>query len=211
MTLFDFIERFILFVIPGVIAYSMFCYLAGKRPLTDLLNISYIFIASIFSFIVGNFLLQVVNIFSCIKFQLVDVTQILSGNNGSLSVSGIISATVAAIALALVAIFFWDRNLLFRFANFLNLSHRADNNPVWDYMFDIQPWIIVRDHVTGNTYYGKVIKYSDGNEIRELLLEDVRVYSKKNGEYKMLNVYLSRLPSEFSIEIDDYNKEVIKK
>ena len=106
MTLFDFIERFILFVIPGVIAYSMFCYLAGKRPLTDLLNISYIFIASIFSFIVGNLLLQVVNIFSCIKFQLVDVTQILSGNNGSLSVSGIISATVAAIGLALVARFF---------------------------------------------------------------------------------------------------------
>lgn len=51
-----------------------------------------------------------------------------------------------------------------------------------------------------------VIKYSDGNEARELLLEEVSVWSKADGEYKMEEVYLSRLPSEFSIEIDNYNK-----
>lgn len=55
MTVFDFVERFILFVIPGVIAYSIFCYLTGKKPLADLLSVSYVFIASIYSFIVGNF------------------------------------------------------------------------------------------------------------------------------------------------------------
>ena len=121
MTVFDFVERFILFVIPGVIAYSIFCYLTGKKPLADLLSVSYVFIASIFSFIVGNFLLQLVNFFPCIEFQLVEVTQILSGNNGSLSVAGIISATIAAIILTFIAVFVWDQNLLFRFANFLNL------------------------------------------------------------------------------------------
>lgn len=129
MTVFDLVERFILFVIPGFIVYSMFCYLTGKKP-------------------------------------------------------------------------------LFRFANFLNLSHRADNSSVWDYMFDRQPWIVVRDYVTGNTYYGKVIKYSDGTETRELLLEEVSVWSKADGEYKMEEVYLSRLPSEFSIEIDNYIKYI---
>ena len=151
-------------------------------------------------------MLQLVNLFPCFELQLVKVTQILSGNSGSLSVAGIISATIAAIVLTFIAVFVWDQNLLFRFTNFLNLSHRADNSPVWDYMFDRQPWIIVRDYVTGNTYYGKVIKYSDGNEARELLLEEVSVWSKADGEYKMEEVYLSRLPSEFSIEIDNYNK-----
>ena len=73
-------------------------------------------------------------------------------------------------------------------------------------MFDRQPWIVVRDYVTGNTYYGKVIKYSDGTETRELLLKEVSVWSKADGEYKMEEVYLSRLPSEFSIEIDNYIK-----
>jgi hypothetical protein len=206
MTVFDFVERFILFVIPGFIAYSMFCYLTGKKPLSDLISAFYVFIASIFSFIVGNFLLQLVNFFPYIEFQLVEVTQILSWNNGSLSVAGIISASIAAIILTFIAVFVWDQNLLFRFANFFNLSHRADNSPVWDYMFDRQPWIVVRDYVTGNTYYGKVIKYSDGTETRELLLEEVSVWSKADGEYKMEEVYLSRLPSEFSIEIDNYIK-----
>ena len=87
MTVFDFVERFILFVIPGIIAYSMFCYLTGKKPLADLLSVSYVFIASIFSFIAGNFLLQLVNLFPCFELQLVKVTQILSGNSGSLSVA----------------------------------------------------------------------------------------------------------------------------
>ena len=45
MTVFDFVERFILFVIPGVIAYSIFCYLTGKKPLADLISVSYVFIA----------------------------------------------------------------------------------------------------------------------------------------------------------------------
>lgn len=48
MTVFDFVERFILFVIPGIIAYSMFCYLTGKKPLADLLSVSHVFMASIY-------------------------------------------------------------------------------------------------------------------------------------------------------------------
>lgn len=206
MTVFDFAQRFILFVIPGVIAYSMFCYLIGKPALTNLIGVSYIFVASIISYIVGNLLLQFVNLFSCVDFQLVQVTQILSGDNESLSVSGITAAVIAAIILTFIAVFVFDRNLLFRLANYLKISYRSDNNAVWDYMFDYQPWIVVRDYVTGNVYYGRVVKYSDDHEAKELLLEDVSVWSKKDGHYKMVEVYLSRMPSEFSIEIDDYCK-----
>lgn len=206
MTVFDFAERFILFVIPGIIAYSLFYNLVGRKPPTDLLGISYIFIASIFSFIIGNLLLQLINLCPCIDFRLVEVTQILSGNNGSLSAAGIVSATISAIVLAYFIVLVWDHNWPFQIANRLKLSHRVDNNPVWDYMFDIQPWIVVRDYVTGNTYYGKVIKYSDGSETRELLLQEVSVWSQKDGDYKMEQVYISRSPSEFSIEIDNYNK-----
>lgn len=108
--------------------------------------------------------------------------------------------------LTFVAVFVFDRNLLFRVANYLKISYRSDNNAVWDYMFDYQPWIVVRDYITGNVYYGKVVKYSDDHEAKELLLEDVSVWSKKDGHYKMVEVYLSRMPSEFSIEIDDYCK-----
>ena len=70
-----------------------------------------------------------------------------------------------------------------------------------------QPWVIVRDYVSGNVYYGCVTKYSDKNSLRELLLTDVKVWSKKDGEYHMEHVYISRDSSEFSIEIDQYNKE----
>lgn len=206
MTIFDFFERFILFIIPGSILYTLFHYLTGKQIRTDTFNILYIFIASLTSFLFGNLFLCVLTLLPCFDFAVVQVTQILSGNTSSLTISGMVAAIVASLLLTFVLVFIWEKNLLFKFMNKLKISHKVDNHDVWDYMFDSQPWVVVRDYVTGNTYYGGVIRYSDNNSQKEILLKDVKVWSIKDGEYHMETVYLSRLPSEFSIETDNYNK-----
>ena len=207
MSVFDFIQQFILFVIPGVITYLLFCYLTGKTPLKDLLTVTIIFICSTVSFFIGNRFLMIINLFPCVDIQLADVAQILAGNTKGLTVPNVISSIVASIILAELAVLFWDKRILFRIANRLRITGRTDNDEVWDNMFDSQPWVIVRDYVSSNVYYGCVVKYSDRTTIRELLLVDVMVYSKNDGDYHMEQVYIARSPSEFSIEIDKYNEE----
>lgn len=210
MTVFDFIQQFILFIIPGVITYLLFCYLTGKRLQSDLFAIAIIFISSTGSFLLGNLLLIILNIVPQFNFKLADVAQILTGNTNGITIPNLIAAIVSSVVLATVSVLFWDKRLLFRFANRLKITGRTDNNEVWDYMFDAQPWVIVRDYVSNNVYYGCVLKYSDNNTIRELLLIDVSVWSKNDGNYHMEQIYIARAPSEFSIEIDKYNKETDK-
>ncbi len=207
MTVFDFIQQFILFIIPGVITYLFFCYLAGRKLQSDLFTIAIVFICSTVSFLLGNVFLKLINLIPCFSFELADVAKFLAGDTNGLTVPNLITAIAASVVLGAVAVLFWDKNLLFRFANRLKISGRTDNNDVWDSMFDAQPWVIVRDYVSNNVYYGCVIKYSDRNTIRELLLVDVSVWSKNDGDYHMEQIYIARAPSEFSIEIDQYNKE----
>lgn len=209
MTVFDFIERFILFVVPGVVGYSLFCYFTGKRHSSELFSIAYIFIISILAFLFGNAMLLLVNCLPNIHFQVVNVAQILSGDKQSLSTAGLVCAIIASIIIGLSAVGVYEHNLLFRLANKIKLTNRVDNTDVWEYLFYEQPWVVVRDYITGNTYFGKVIKFSDSenNKPREILLKNVDVYSVDDGDYEMEQVYLARLPSEFSVEIADYTKE----
>lgn len=207
MSIFDFIERFILFVIPGVIVYAEFGYLTGRYPQAEILTISNIFINSILSYMGGNLFLMLMNQFPKSNLALVDIVQMLSGDKQSITAEGLFFAIVAACLIGMIAVAISEHRVLFRLANKLSISQKTDNDEVWDYLFDQQPWIIFRDYVTGNTYYGRVERCSDKRGLRELLLEEVSVWSVKDGDYKMEKVYLSRQPSEFSIEIDNYTEE----
>lgn len=206
MTAYDFIARFILFVIPGIIVYLEFLYLTGRQPAAELLSVAYVFIASTMSFVAGNGMMAAANLIPVIELEPVDVVQVLSGDGRSLTTPGVAFAILAAFLLGLLAVAVVENRLMFRLLNKLGISRKTDNEDVWDSLFELQSWIILRDYVTGNTYYGRVEAYSDKHDQRELLLEDVWVWGERDGDYQMEKVYISRLPSEFSIEIDDYRK-----
>lgn len=207
MTAYDFIQRFILFVIPGFITFSLFCHLADKRVGSEVVALAMVFIASLVSFLLGDLFIVLLNLIPKVEFKLVDLSRIISGNTDTLTSAGIIAAIISSIVVAYFSVFVWDRNYLFRVANRLKITTRVGNGDVWDNLFEKQPWIILRDYVTRNTYYGRVGQYSDGAATRELLLEEVTVWDAEIGEYQMEKVYLIRAVSEFSIEIADYTKE----
>ena len=207
MTAYDFIQRFILFVIPGFIAFSLFCHLADKHVGSEIVALAMVFIASLVSFLMGDLFLFLLNLIPKIEFKLVDLSQIISGNTDTLTSASVIATVISSVFIAYFSVFIWDRNYLFRVANCLKITTRVGNGDIWDNLFENQPWIILRDYVTGNTYYGRVGQHSDGAATRELLLEEVTVWDDDIGEYKMEQVYLIRSVSEFSIEIADYTKE----
>lgn len=204
MSLFDFIQHFILFVVPGVITYLLFSHLTGSKPLSDLFSVLLVFIFSTLAYLLGNLGLFLLNLIPDVDFQLADISQILTGNTNNITTQNIIASLISSVIIGLLAVLVWDKRLLFRIANLMKITGKTDNCEAWDYMFDTQPWVIVRDYVSGNVYYGRVERYSDRSSIRELLLNDVRVFCEDDSEYHMEQVYLSRTPSEFSIEIDDY-------
>ena len=194
MSIFDFFTRFILFVIPGFVTVSLFCYLTGQKLQTNAFSIAYVFAASALSFVLSNLFLLIINSLLKANIALVDLMQVLEGKENTISNANMIATLFTSVILGFVSVWVWNINLLFTIANKIRITHRTDNCAVWDYMFDLESWIVLRDYVTGNTYYGRVRRYSDSTLIREILLEDVHVWSKNDGDYRMEQVYISRNP-----------------
>ena len=206
MTIFDFISRFILFLVPGLILHTAFSYLTGKKPLKDTTSLLFVFLDSIVSIFTANIILYFANYLCCRNWPLIQITKIISGECQNISLFELGISIACAVILVLVFVAVHEKNVLFRIANFLKITNKRDNSDVWTYIFDNDQWVIIRDYISGNTYYGLVETFSDTGEHRELLLKEVSVTSPKGRKYKMKKVYLSRNPSEFTLEIDYFEK-----
>ena len=108
----------------------------------------------------------------------------LSGINNSLSTVGILVSCVSALLLAIIVAYLWENNIIFLVARKLRLSHKVNNLEVWQCLFDEQPWVIVRDYISENVYYGKVIQYSDSSDMREIV-----VVRSESMEQKRWRIY----------------------
>ncbi len=205
MDIVQYLLQFIYFVIPGFIARSMIEHLTNKKLDQQINIILNTFLASTVSFTFGNLILELMNM--CLKnpFNVTNVPLILS--NGEVSMNSLISAVFTSLALSLLCVWCIDGNIIFKIANKLKITTRTDNNDVWDVLLLNSTWIIYRDYVTGYSYFGQVLQFSDTKEIKEILLHEVSV-SDEFGEplYKMEKIYIARNLSEFSIEIDNYKK-----
>ena len=206
MTLFDFISKFIFFVIPGMITTILFFHLTGKEIPSKIVAIFYVFLASTLSCFGANGIIYIGNHILGTDCPFIKVTEILSGNQYSLTNWGVVFAIAVAVILGFLAAAAAEHNLIFRLAQKLKITNRKDNKDVWDSLFDKEPWVVVRDYVSDHIYQGRVVQYSDKMDLRELLLDDVIVSSEKDN-YEVKHVYLSRKPSEFSIELGEYKEE----
>ncbi len=207
MSLYDFIGRFILFVIPGFVTCSIFSYLSDNNINANVTSAFYVFICSGISCILANILMWIVNKVAGINYTPILLVEILSGDRSSLTSKNLVYATICSVGLGFLISYLFEEEFVFKLGRKLNITHKNSNGDVWDSLFADESWVIVRDYVSENVYYGQVARYSDKGNIREILLKDVSVFSKKDGDYHMEQVYLARCSSEFSLEIDDYEKE----
>ena len=79
---------------------------------------------------------------------------------------------------------------------FLRLTAEYEDDDVWSYVTnsDDAEWLFVRDHRVGLVYFGRLSVFSDSDEKRELLLEDVDVCRNADGawRYHTDSLYLCR-------------------
>lgn len=205
MEIFDFLSKFIYFIIPGVIFVFIYDYLTNTTKCEQLKLILKIFVASTSAFTLGNSLVYILNKFLKLNFEITKTTLILT--NGKISQASFITAILLSILMSFICVFIINNNLIFKLANKYNITYRINNQDIWDNLFIENSWIIFRDYITNYTYFGKVEEASDKKEERELILCNVVIYDEYNEElYRMEKIYLSRKPSEFSIEIDNYKE-----
>ena len=117
----------------------------------------------------------------------------------------IIIAYILSIPLGLFYGFIISKKAFNKTFQFLGWTNRYGDNDVWSYYLNSSSinWIIVHDKKSNMSYFGSIRAYSDSNEKREILLNEVDVYASDDWEkpiYQSEFVYLELDNCNFTIE-----------
>lgn len=207
MDILTFIQKYFVLLLPGVIGILLYHKLNIHKEQHYYLEFVKVITYSIFSFVFADLVFWIIKkLFPCFICSPINVIQYISSGETAIPTANVVLALIFSIVFALVFTKANYKNWFFKIANKLKITQRIDNQTVWEHAFDTDDVIVLRDYVTKNIYYGKVISYSDNSEIREIRLNDVRVFNEyAEYLYHAEEIYLSRAHNEFSIEIQNYN------
>lgn len=206
MEFIEFIQKFFIFLVPGILGLIIFNYYNPHKQRHYYIEFLYIILCSFFSLLTVDIVFGLIKLlFPCFIFKSLDIIRYISTMDGTMPTSNMIFSIIIAVTYALIGTKLNYHNTLFKIANKFKITYRTNNTTVWEQALAIKSYLVVRDYVTKNTYFGQVIEFSDNSEIRELLLNNVNVYDEEsNFLYHAEEVFLSRLHNEFSIETYNY-------
>jgi len=117
----------------------------------------------------------------------------------------IIGATAVSMILGLASAYNHTYSLLMRLAQRIRATKRTGDEDIWEVFHNspVTTWCVVRDHRHNLMYFGFVRYYSDSEKRRELVLENVTVYTNDSGQelYTTGAMYLSRESQDMTIEL----------
>ena len=214
MTGADLLYRFSVLFLPGAIAVLLIRHLTIHKPFALLYFIVYSVLVGLFCYIS----LQFLNIVYYCIISLIDSVSMkklsyelkiwnsLLENSKKIPGKEVILATILSPIIGYVISAIFHNKLLLRIARKLQVSNRIGDEDIWSYFLasDTVGWVFVRDKESNLTYYGNVVAFSEpGDGVRELVLDDVSVYSSDTSTYLYDSpaVYLSGDKGKFSIEL----------
>lgn len=205
MNVFEFAQKFFLFFLPGILGSYLYASLNIQKEQHYYFEFLKMIMLSFVSFILTDMLFSIVKIlFPCFIYGSIDIIHQIGAAEAVLPTANVLVSIIFALILACVLTKAGHENWLFKLANRMRVTRRIDNQTVWEHVFDNDDVIVMRDLVTGNTYYGKVYSFSDNSENREIYFENVYVYNQHSEFlYHAEKLYLSRVHNEFTIEIQD--------
>lgn len=200
-------------IIPGVIGIKFYKTLRNIGPkqkqLKDWQDFIEIFIFSIVSYVIYGLIIMLFNLIPNVNLSFKNIEAFFRKDITSSDINylEIIFTSIIAIILAIITAKIANKKVLFhKLKKLSNTKHYGDED-VWAHFFyseNIQ-WLYVRDNKLDLTYIGLLEYFSDSGEKRELVLNNVSVFSniEKLTEplYELKKLYLSRDDFEISIEI----------
>ena len=205
MDIIEFVQKFFLFLLPGILGSYLYASLNVQKEQHYYFEFLKMIMMSFVSYLLTDILFGGINwLFPCFIYDPIDIVHQIGATEATIPTGNVLVSIVFALAVACVLTRAGYENWLFRLANRMKLTRRIDNQTVWEHVFDNNDVIVLRDLITGNTYYGKVYSFSDNSENREVYFENVSVYDKNSGFlYHAEKLYLSRLHNEFTVEVHD--------
>ncbi len=209
MNLSEFAFRMILIFIPGLIAFNIVDKLTFHKEATTQNIISnsltygficYLVYYFFFNFIPSKFLHLPISTFY--------FAEMLTNSQAKLNFEEIVLVTLLAVPIGLGLSALINHKVLYKMANKLNISDKVDDIGVWNTAFDSSSnhWVIIRDNQKDLIYQGWIESVSDGLDIHDILLRDIKVYRHSDGTYfySVPRIYLAFSRDNLNIEFPSW-------
>ena len=132
------------------------------------------------------------------------VWNFISDGNTNLKVLEVFQATTLAIPIAYFASWVVNYKLFNKISQKLRISNKYGDENLFSFYLNAKEvdWVYVRDIGNDLTYQGQVVSYSENENIQEIVLSNVTVYSYKNSDeyYSVPSLYLCKNMGSFIIE-----------
>jgi hypothetical protein len=224
MQITELVWKLFLLLLPGVVATLMLNQISGNKKMSPFNFLLYSALLGITSYIIMEIGVSVFNIIRALSSHelrldwglSLTVWDNLFANDKDINKLEIILSYLLSIPLGIFYGFIISKKLFHKLFQKLGFTNRYGDNDVWSFFLNSPEtqWILLRDKSTNLTYFGNIRAYSDTTDYREILLNDVTVFTSDTWEelYNSESVYLELESNKFSIEIpksktDEENKK----
>lgn len=116
----------------------------------------------------------------------------------------VVFASLLSLPVSFLAAFAINRKVFFRIGAIFKVTSKYGDENLFSYYLNAQEidWIYVRDIEANLTYQGRIVSYSENEQIQEVVLSDVTVFRYQDSEemYSVPTIYISKDIGKFRIE-----------
>ncbi len=192
--------KLILLLIPGAIASILFEKLTIHKKWETFQFTAHSILFGAFSYLLAQCIWM---IFDASDLSFVNFWANLPAKDISYTI--IIKAIVASIITGFVAAAFDNYKIINRLGNAIEVTRKYGDQNLFTFFLDKKDVneVYVHDLEKNITYHGSVLYFSETEELKELVLNDVKVYNYETAElaYKVDKIYLVRPKDKLDFEV----------
>lgn len=205
MNLNEFVFKFLLLFLPGIICSYIIDTFTNHKDRTQFQFIINSFVYGLISYCILWIAMNKLGCIFGIKPEDVNFLKFLQDKNQAISVKEILYACVCAIIFGSIMTIVHTHKLHFKLFRKLKITNKFGELDVWGYLMNSEDvsWITVRDLEHNLMFDGWIQAFSDNSKEAEILLGDVQVYRNDTAEllYSVSSQYLSMDRSKIVIEV----------
>lgn len=199
--------RIILLTLPGLITYIVYYKLVRRKNKNSWEDFLKIFVFSLINYLILFLIKFVINLFKNNPTYLLSYNALFS-ERAYIPGDEIFFSALIGLFMGFVFSLISKKQYINKIGKKLKVTKRDSEEDVWNDFFDKfgSRYVYVRDQRRNLIYFGFISNYSESDKEREIIINDVWVFSdfvegKREKLYEVDSLYLSRDKNEITIEV----------
>ena len=199
----------IVILLPGIIANVICDKIAVHSKWTSFKFSLYALVLGIFSYVSLQVIYYALDIYrECKLFGVswthLSVWDISTNGKAGIPAKEVFFASLLSLPVSFFAAFLINRKVFFKFGSKIGVTSKYGDENLFSYYLNAKEidWLYIRDIENNLTYQGRIVSYSENEQMQEVFMSDVTVFRYEDSAelYSVPSVYISKEIGKFSIE-----------